>query len=140
MIEFKTGRALLSGQRVKVYKNLNRNCFSIMDKQSRLVLGWASSVMLIKAKFVISQSGQKKARKEQTRNVHAFVEGDFIAGDFVASNAFNPPVAREIQYNPFKMDFFIDSKSGKPVHEAPLVYLTDGKCFIFQKGGSNNGC
>ncbi|MGV7002483.1 hypothetical protein ACWA2C_27995 [Priestia megaterium] len=139
MIEFKVGRSLEQGQLVKVYKNLNRDCFSIMDYKSRLVIGWASSVMLRNVKFVVSKAGQSKAREQQTRNVHAYAIGEYIGEKFVASPGFNPPAAREVYYNPFTTNSFIDSKTETPITEAPFAYLAGGKCFILRKGGFTDG-
>lgn len=129
MIEFIPGRELKPGQIVKVYKNLNRDCFSIMDKKSRLVYGWASFVMLKNVKFVVSKAGQARVRKQQTRNVHAFVEGEFVA----AHAAFIPD-AEKIYYHPYKTDFFINYETKKKIESAPFAYLAEGECFI-SKGG-----
>lgn len=125
MIEFKTGRDLKPGQLVKVYRNLNRDCFTIMDKQSRLVLGWAEFVMLKNVKFVVSKAGQAKVREKGVRNVHAFA-----VGEFVASAPFNFPRHTQAYYDPYKTDTFIDCNTKSPVTGASVAFFINGKCFI----------
>ena len=63
--------------KVNVYRNLKRipSVLSIRCAVSGLVLGHAKHCELIDAKFVVQPSGQLRTRKEQQKNVHAWVVG-----------------------------------------------------------------
>ena len=58
-------------QKVRVYWNLHRKCWSIQNCKSGLVRGYQSCVVLEDAKFVVRKGGQKRVRQEGKKNVHA---------------------------------------------------------------------
>lgn len=116
-------RQLVKGQKVKVYKNLNRDCFSIMDFKSRLVVAYADCVTLSQVAFQISKGGQRKCKAAGVRNVHAFAVGTFEAAT---------PYGRssnldEFTYNPFKHEHFVDRLTGFAVETAAIVHMSKGK-------------
>ena len=70
-------------QKVRVYWNLHRNCWSIQDCKSGLVKDHKSWVVLEDAKFVVRKGGQKRVRQEGKKNVHAFAVGYIYKGNAI---------------------------------------------------------
>jgi hypothetical protein len=62
--------------RVRVYRNLHRRCFSVM--QSGLVVGYSGlhPIYLKRCRPIIREGGRDKVLRTGVRNVHAFIEGD----------------------------------------------------------------
>ena len=61
-------------QKVRVYWNLHKNCWSIQDCKSGLVIDHRKGVVL-EGNFVVRKGGQKRVRQEGKKNVHAFAVG-----------------------------------------------------------------
>jgi len=110
--------------KVKVYRNLHRKCFSIMDAKTRRVIEHRFHVVLKDAEFKISKAGQNRVRKEKKKNVHAFVIGEFVHKGEINFPDLQP---REAFYNPYEVDTFIDVATTKPVEKAAMVLLAPGK-------------
>lgn len=97
------GRNVVPGQSVQVYRNLkykNEPVYSIRSVNTGLVLGHATTLLLSRCVFVVSQAGRKRVLREKRKNVHAWVEGCFgiiHAGD---DKIFNDGV--KVTYNPYK--------------------------------------
>lgn len=109
--------------RVDVYKNLNKNCLSVKsmepgDRYGR-VISHEQKVHLTDVEFVVQQSGQKRARETGTRNVHAFVRGEWDESEKVICG-------EAIRYNPFTEGGFEHKPSGKVVKSAK-------KCMVSAK-------
>jgi hypothetical protein len=121
MLTIREGKQLQPGQKVKVYKNLHKDCFSIMDSKTGLVVAYADRVLLEEVNFKIGSYGLKKAREEKKRNVHAFAVGHFIGQ--------KEKKGEKVFYNPFKYDSFVNS-AGEEVKESQFVYLEKGICFV----------
>lgn len=114
------------GQRVRVYRNLTRRCFSVQTKTES---GWrvtshVGSFWLTAAKFIVSLAGRARAQLHKQRNVHAFVEGDWM----------QPPTwpfsmgQQEITYNPFgSVAAFQEKPSGDPVAMRSCVNGYNGR-------------
>ena len=89
--------------RVKVYRNLHRDAWSIMaaeGPQKGRVVGYADAVAMINPELRVGQASRERAVREQSRNVHAFVVGELIEMDAIAN-----PVYR-VRYNPFRASCF----------------------------------
>lgn len=109
------GRTLSIGQRVKVYFNLHKKCFSIQDAKTGLVVAHADAVNLKDVSFKVSESGRQRVLREKKKNVHAFVVGSF-------NGAIIGPEERLAYYNPYKTDMFIgDNGEG-------LVFMKSVTC------------
>jgi len=127
-------RTLEKGQKVKVYLNLNMmGRFSIQDCKTGLVVAYADSVILSMVKFKISSSGQKRAREEKRRNVHAVAVGFFEEADCERPNDVN----RVGYYNPFNVDTFVDEASKEPILETELLYCYNKRVY-YKEGRSEN--
>mgnify|MGYP003134769093 CR=1 FL=1 len=93
--------------RVRVYYNLHKKCFSIQDYKTGLVIKHTNQLNLSNAMFVVRKSGNERVRSEGKKNVHAFVNGivsDKSSGHLVVSNSFHN--SYKVRYNPYEMDYF----------------------------------
>jgi hypothetical protein len=67
------GRTVDPARRVKVYRNLHKQCYSVM--QDHLVVAHTQSLHLVDVTFLVNARGRDRVRKSGVKNVHAFVEG-----------------------------------------------------------------
>ena len=104
---------------VRVYKNLNKGCWSI--QQNGLVKAYSDEINLFNCKFLVNQSNRHRVIKTKRKNVHAFVIG-YI---------WNTPIDlnREVSYNPYTRDSFYDRENYHSIHNAHFVRGIDGKLF-----------
>lgn len=124
-IESKDGRSVEAGQLVRVYKNLNReDCFSIMDKKSKLVLGYAPSVRLSSVKYIVGESARQRVLRDKRRNVHAFCEGYIVStGEAI------PEGTATSYYNPYHTPLFISEESKQPLHESKIAHCQGNRVY-----------
>mgnify|MGYP006273499577 CR=1 FL=1 len=114
----------LVGRKVRVHRNLHTGGYSISVRGR--VKAHVDSVTLCNAKFVVRPSGQARARREQVKNVHAFVEGtitdliETVPEDFEVHGTWIP---WRFSYNPYKNDTFVLGKD-TPLTTALVVLLT----------------
>ena len=94
-------------QKVRVYWNLHRNCWSIQDCKSGLVRGYKSWVVLDDAKFVVRKSGQKRVREQDKKNVHAFAVGYIQDSKTEPSRMVYLDDWDRVKYNPYTDDYFM---------------------------------
>lgn len=130
-----------------VYRNLNRKgvvySLKALDGPHKgKVIAYSDNFAVINARFVVSESGRKRAVKEQKRNVHAGVVGDVVCykkvnrlpndipsilpEDFpiLFCYGINP---QPVYYNPFKSATFTAGPNGMPLHEARYVVFHEKK-------------
>ena len=86
--------------KVKVYKNLTRNTWSIQDYKTRKVIGYSDNIRLENAKFVVSEKTRQRVLKEGKKYVHAFVVGELV-DTWNLTESFE-----EVRYNPHIFDAF----------------------------------
>jgi len=91
------------GQRVRVYFNLHKQCLSVMDKATRRVIGHAKNVALDDVKFIVSQAGLERIRREKRKQVIAFVEGNLEE----VNNVDHADDWQTAYFNPYKVDSFV---------------------------------
>lgn len=111
-----------------VYFNLHRKCFSIKALEGAnkgRVIAHRSEALLFDARFKVSQAGRQRVIREQRKNVHAGVVGDWIdsSGDYATLNAVAVN-GSAITYNPYKYDSFVHLYGEHPIENARLVALT----------------
>ncbi len=122
---------LKSNMLVRVYRNLRKNVYSIMDPSTRRVIGHASNLVLRDVRFIVQEGGRQRVLRDKQKNVHAFIEGNWIK-NFKPNpmlSLFTLPselIEVEVRYNPYKMDKF-HTPDGKKLKTAKYVKLTDGK-------------
>tara|TARA_R100001082_G_scaffold98289_3_gene66518 strand:+ start:3282 stop:3878 length:597 start_codon:yes stop_codon:yes gene_type:complete len=88
--------------RVRVYYNIHKKCFSVQDYKTGLVKRHARNISLTNAMFVVRKSGNERVKSEGKKNVHAFVNGIVVNRYAKIDNEFCFPV----RYNPYTMDYF----------------------------------
>jgi len=63
------------GKKVWVYRNLRKNCLSVLDPKTRKVIGHTHKIFLLDVTFRVNEAGRQRVLKERRKNVHAFVVG-----------------------------------------------------------------
>jgi len=97
------------GQRVRVHLNLHNGCY-VASKKGK-VLGYSPSLELRDVTSSVSMSGYRRCREEQTRNVHAWLEGVLASADPAQPGS---PEWRRLSYNCLTAPpcfFYVDTHS-----------------------------
>lgn len=109
--------------RVEVYYNLHKNVFSVRHKGK--VIAWGNRVTIESPEYVVREKGRQKVLEEGRKNVHAFVRGtlsdinNFKFGKI--QQRLSEP--RELTYNPYKYDSFVDGDTYQPVKKSKWARL-----------------
>jgi len=127
-------QALNNGDRVEVYRNLHKDCFSVR-KNGKVVkhLLNCEELYLQNVSFAVQPAGRAKVMREGKKNVHAYVRGTVIKAeehDFVET--FKEKCTQEATYNPYKFDTFVTQAwSPNPcrINRANLVTFSQGKVY-----------
>lgn len=106
--------------KVRVYWNLHKKCWSIMDAKTNRVIGHDSIVCLIDVEFVVRQAGNRKVREEGKKNVHAFAVGTLGSpedrvpdGEWIG-----------VTYNPYRDTTFVTRDEDRtPFHSSEYVVM-----------------
>jgi hypothetical protein len=114
--------------KVFIYFNLHRKCFSIKALEGPMkgrVVAHRNEALVFDATFKVSEAGRQRVLKEQRKNVHAGVVGQWIDSD--ADNATINMIAingSAIMYNPYKYSTFVHLFGEHPIESARMVALT----------------
>ena len=115
--------------RVRVYYNLHKKCYSVQDYKTGLVTKHTNRLNLSNAMFVVRKSGNERVRSEGKKNVHAFVNG--IVNDKQDYTFFKKvEVSYKVRYNPYEMDYFHYEKMVTDWQGAKSVWLPVSKHWI----------
>lgn len=114
--------------KVKVYKNLHKKMFSIMDYKTRKVIAHRHFVCLKNVEFKVSEAGRQRVLIEKKKNVHAFVIGDWITEE-INWPGHSP---KTIYYNPYRTRYFKIKENRKSIHKAHMVFL-GGEILAWEK-------
>jgi len=129
---------------VEVYYNLRKKCLSVRDGSTGLVVKHTHALKLVSGKvgyerdirFKVSEKGRQRVLKEKRKNVHAYVCGRVMdlgkVRSLEDSKARKPKTLRQVTYNPYKYETFVDVKTGEPVHFAQEVFI-DGQTVYITK-------
>lgn len=115
------------GDKVEVYRNLHKKCWSVRHKGK--VIAHVNKIVLKDCQLVVQPAGNARARREQRKNVHAFIRGHVSSVE--ECNAATPNLGYvEVHYNPFKNTTFVDER-GNTLTSAKWVDIDDsiGKIF-----------
>ncbi|MFA0037749.1 hypothetical protein [Vibrio sp. 10N.261.52.A1] len=120
--------------KVDVYLNLHRSTdttrvYSIRSREKESygkVIGYSSSVSLIDCEFVVSEKGQVRVKREQSKLVHAVIRGTLIDFEPFETNA-----ASYVGYCPYQSQAphfycietakFSSSENNTPIYRALRV-------------------
>ena len=111
----------LSGSdKVEVYRNLRRRCWSVRSNKTGKVIDHVTLVALEDCELVVRKAGREKVRREGVKNVHAFIKGYMITPDTYNVNQ----LGSMITYNPYEDESFRTIKNNEPIKKAKQVFLT----------------
>jgi hypothetical protein len=115
--------------RVQVYYNLHKHVWSVKDKKTGRVIAHLDSILLANCKFIVREGGRQRVIKEKSKNVHAFIEGDW---DTESGRYSLPAACTEITYNPYKYDSFVRKNNQSKIQNCGKVYMENRKVFAFE--------
>ena len=108
---------------IEVYKNLNRNCWSV--RQDGIVMLHTHAIALKQCQFKVSEAGRQRVLREKRKNVHAFIKGVFMRKDDLVDRDFGGPFllveGDKVTYDPYTMSTF--KHLGEPCHTMDAVVL-----------------
>mgnify|MGYP003630722730 len=124
------------GDKIEVYRNLHKKCFSVRHKGK--VVGYlqdSEQLSLTNVKFVVQPAGRAKVLRENKKNVHAFVRGEYTGfiNNLIEEMYFGPFHDLDfssVSYNPYKSDKFIVESDGKPIAWYQDVLIRGGKVLV----------
>ena len=124
------------GDKIEVYRNLHKKCFSVRHKGK--VVGYlqdSEQLSLTNVKFVVQPAGHAKVLRENKKNVHAFVRGEYTGfiNNLIEEMNFGPFHDLDfsnVSYNPYKSDKFIVESDGKPIAWYQDVLIRGGKVLV----------
>ena len=126
------------GDKIEVYRNLHKNCFSVRHKGK--VVGYlhdSEQLALTNVKFVVQPAGRAKVLRENKKNVHAFVRGDYVGYENNLTNnlyfgEFKDLDFYAVSYNPYKSDKFVVKETGEPIESNSEALIRGGKVLLYQ--------
>ena len=89
-------------QRVEVYRNLHKNCYSVRaltGENKGRVIDHVRSITLKDATFVVQPAGRDRVLREKRKNVHAFVRG-YVTDESITHGM-------RVRYDPYLNDAFV---------------------------------
>tara|TARA_R110000824_G_scaffold118452_2_gene270722 strand:- start:133 stop:552 length:420 start_codon:yes stop_codon:yes gene_type:complete len=130
---------------VEVYKNLHKNCWSVRNNKTGLVIGYVKNIHLENATFIVRPAGRARVLRERRKNVHAFIKGnmgDSALVDSIGLIPYKDLHIHTVTYNPYLHTSFMimdRAYSEEPIHQADHVFLTGiGKVYA-QKHNLEDG-
>lgn len=102
-----------------VYRNLTKQCWSIKNVRTGIVVGHADELFLCDVDFKVSSAGRDRVLRERKKYVHAGVYGMccYPIGDECSDIEWS-----EVRYNPYKYSQFVGAFD-VPVHKAKYAFL-----------------
>ena len=114
--------------RVKVYRNLHKKCWSIMDPKTRRVIRHDTNVVLANVSLVVSNAGRERVLREKAKNVHAYAIGD------INESILEDCDMIEATYNQYAAEYFFEKISFAPRSSADVDRLcVDGRLMLSLK-------
>lgn len=116
--------------KVFIYFNLHRKCFSIKALEGAnkgRVIAHRNEALVFDATFKVSEAGRQRVIREQRKNVHAGVVGQWIGAEDGGDRFSIDTISRNgsaITYNPYKYSTFVHRFGEHPIEKARLVALT----------------
>lgn len=137
-IESKDGRFVRELDQVKVYRNLNKDCLSIV--KGKLVHGYAEYVELVDVTFTVNEKKRQKVLQERKKNVHAYVCGKILQGLPIKKLGFDKvedlykTIEEQgyirVKYNPYLFDSFVRVDTGEKIEKADIAIVVMDRIYI----------
>jgi hypothetical protein len=105
---------------VDVYRNLHTGTWSAKaarGPERGRVVAHPSVVVLADCTFRVSAAGRERVRRERSKNVHAMVRGTPVR----ARPRWPASLVKQVTYNPYQHDGFVDVATGRIVTRAAWV-------------------
>ena len=129
---------------VDVYYNLHKKCLSVKDRKTGLVVKHTHAIRLTskgghygRIDFNVNEKGRQRVLETRQKNVHATVRGYVHDLGKVKSleerKARKPKTLRQVTYNPYKYETFVDIKTKEPVLYARDVFIDGQKVYIVKE-------
>ena len=126
------------GDKIEVYRNLHKKCFSVRHKGK--VVGYLhdnEQLALTNVAFAVQPAGRAKVLRENKKNVHAFVRGEYVGFENNLTNnlyfgKFEDLDFYAVSYNPYKSDKFVVKETGKPIESNSEALIRGGKVLLYQ--------
>jgi hypothetical protein len=104
------------GERVFVYRNLHKKCYSVKSLKTGRVIAHVDSIDLVNFSFRVSKAGRERVLREKRKNVHAGVVG-------YVSCPVNKAYSTDVTYNPYKYNSFVLKNNEVPVFNADIAHI-----------------
>lgn len=102
----------------RVYRNLRRAVWSIMDPRTGLLVEHRAELVLLDVRFEVSEATRQRVVRQHRRTVHAYARG--VLSDLPVRDG-----GVRVHYDPFEAGHF--SAGGSPIWTAPRVdFRPDG--------------
>ena len=117
------------GDRIRVYRNLNRpglySLQALTGPDKGKVLGYAPATALANVEFKVSEKGRQTVLAKQIRHVHAYAQGEFVTTASKLPEAVTATDSNTITYRPFASGhFFRVSTPQKAVWHLPRAWAS----------------
>ncbi len=110
-------REFYDGMRVRVYRNLRAATWSVVAAEGpnkNKVVAHGNDFGIAPAAFSVSEAGRERARREQRRNIHAWIQGPLM----LTKEPHHDLTLQQVAiYNPFCNDWFEDQSIAHGRHE-----------------------
>ena len=104
------------GERVFVYRNLHRKCYSVRSMETGRVICHVDSITLTDAKFKVGKSGRERVLRERRKNVHAGVVGHVADVSLLGQSI-------KVTYNPYKWTSFVRKSDESSIKTAKIAVI-----------------
>ena len=120
---------LKKNNRVYVYRNLHKNCFSV--RQNGKVIDCVKSITLKCVRFLVGKKGREQVLRECRKNVHAGISG-YVVEPKSIQGILGSLTPHKVTYDPYKHETFVKAEDCSPVKSSDYVVLSmkDG-VFLF---------
>ena len=125
--------------RVETYYNVTKQCLSYRPSGGKVK--HAKAIVLNDVSFSVQPAGRERVRRENKKNVHAFVRGmpAWVAGlndnlEYYTHANMERQGYRKITYNPYKYDSFVMTDSALPIKSATQVVIIDKNIYLSGTG------
>lgn len=130
LIEGFKGRTVSTGDKVRIYRNLNNKKWSVRAMNGEFknkVVAHLDTVTLVDAKFIVSEASRQRVCTEKRKNVHAYAQG--IIESFSAIEA--TECSDFITYDPYRSGFFCHEDAlDNTIDEAAQLNFIPHRVFI----------
>ena len=124
----------MMNQKVEVYRNLHKKCWSVRNNATGHVLWHCTEVILKDVDLVVRPGGRAKVRREKRKNVHAFAKGELLytsVGNNLKIYDSYMENFKQILYDPYQYESFVYAESEEPIFQADTVHLNNkGEVYV----------